>query len=87
MDKKQALRKKLNDKIKQKELVRSTKEVKEHELQKDESLNKLGINNKDDLLKFMDSIKDIDKGDIIEKLMSMGIQREQIEQFFKMFGK
>ena len=87
MDKKQELRKKLNEKIKQKELKRSAKEVKEHELQKDESLNKLGINNKDDLLKFMDSIKDIDKGDIIEKLMSMGIQREQIEQFFKMFRK
>ena len=87
MDKKQALRQKLKDKIKQKQLVRSAKEIKEHELQRDESLNKLGINNKDDLLKFMESIKDIDKGDIIEKLMSMGIQREQIEQFFKMFGK
>ena len=43
-DKRDELRKKLNNKIKQKQMLRNTKELKEKEIQKDENLNKLGIN-------------------------------------------
>ena len=41
-DKREELRRKLNNKIKQKQTLRSTKEVKEQEVQKDENLSKLG---------------------------------------------
>ena len=67
--------------------MRSGKEVKEQEIEKNEELSKLGIKNKEDLERFMENIKDIDKGEIMEQLTSMGLQRDQIEQFFKMFRK
>ena len=86
-DKRDELRKKLNNKIKQKQMLRNTKEVKEQEIHKDEKLRKLGINSKEDLTKFMDNIKDIDKGQIIDQLVSMGLHRDQIDQFFKMYRK
>ena len=84
-DRREELRKKLSNKIKQKQMIRNTKE--EKEIQKDDNLSKLGINSKEDLSRFMDNIKDIDKGQIIEQLVSMGLHRENIDQFFKMCGK
>jgi hypothetical protein len=85
--KREELKKRLRNKLKQKEVMRSNKEVKEKEIEKNEELSKLGIKSKEDLERFMESIKDIDKGEIIEQLISMGLQRAQIDQFFKMFRK
>ena len=75
-DKREELRNRLRNKLKQ----RNMKE-------KDENLSKLGINNTEDLMRLMDNIKDIDKEKVYEQLISMGLQREQIEHFFKMFIK
>jgi phenylacetate-coenzyme A ligase PaaK-like adenylate-forming protein len=85
--KREELKKRLRNKLKQKEVMRCNKEVKEKEIEKNEELSKLGIKSKEDLERFMESIKDIDKGEIIEQLISMGLQRAQIDQFFKMFRK
>lgn len=86
-DKREELKQRLRNKLKQKKIMRSGKEVKEQEIEKNEELSKLGIKSKEDLERFMESIKDIDKGEIMEQLTSMGLQRDQIEQFFKMFRK
>ncbi len=86
-NKREELRKRLNNKLQQKKILRSAKEIKEEVFRKDENLSKLGINNKKDLERFMDSIKDIDKSELMNQLLSMGLQREQIDQFFKMFRK
>jgi hypothetical protein len=89
--KREELKQRLRNKLKQKEVMRCNKEVKEKEIEKEieknEELSKLGIKSKEDLERFMESIKDIDKGEIIEQLISMGLQRAQIDQFFKMFRK
>lgn len=77
-DKREELRNRLRNKLK----VRNTKEI-----QKDENLRKLGVNNTEDIMRLMDNIKDIDKEKVYEQLISMGLQREQIEHFFKTFGK
>lgn len=86
-DKRDELRKKLNNKIKQKQMIRNTKEQKEEEIKKDENLSKLGINSIGDLAKFMDNIKDIDREQITEQLVLMGLHKEQIDQFFTMCKK
>ena len=86
-DKREDLKQRLRNKLQQKKIMRSGKEIKEQEIEKNEELSKLGIKSKEDLERFMESIKDIDKGEIMEQLTSMGLQREQIEQFFKMFRK
>ena len=75
-DKREELKNRLRNRLK----LRNTKE-------KDENLSKLGINNTEDLMRLMDNIKDIDKEKVYEQLISMGLQREQIEHFFKMFIK
>jgi len=85
--KREELKQRLRNKLKQKEVMRCNKEVKEKEIEKNEELNKLGIKSKEDLDRFMDTIKDIDKGEIMEQLISMGLQRAQIDQFFKMCRK
>jgi phenylacetate-coenzyme A ligase PaaK-like adenylate-forming protein len=85
--KREELKKRLRNKLKQKEVMRSNKEVKEKEIEKNEELSKLGIKSKEDLERFMENIKDIDKTEIMEQLISMGLQRDQIDQFFKMFRK
>ena len=86
-NKREEIKQRLRNKLQQKKIMRSGKEVKEQEIEKNEELSKLGIKSKEDLERFMESIKDIDKGEIMEQLTSMGLQREQIEQFFKMFRK
>jgi hypothetical protein len=86
-NKREELKQRLRNKLQQKKIMRSGKEVKEQEIEKNEELSKLGIKSKEDLERFMESIKDIDKGELMEQLTSMGLQREQIEQFFKMFRK
>jgi hypothetical protein len=86
-NKKEELKQRLRNKIKQKKIMRSGTEIKEQEIEKNEELSKLGIKSKEDLERFMESIKHIDKGEIIDQLISMGLQRDQIEQFFKIFRK
>ena len=86
-NKREEIKQRLRNKLQQKKIMRSGKEIKEQEIEKNEELSKLGIKSKEDLERFMESIKDIDKGEIMEQLTSMGLQREQIEQFFKMFRK
>ena len=85
--KREELKQRLRNKLKQKKVMRCNKEVKEKEIEKNEELSKLGIKSKEDLERFMKSIKDIDKTEIMEQLISMGLQRDQIDQFFKMFRK
>jgi len=79
------LKKKLKNKIKEKETLRSNKVIKEEVV--DNNLKNLGINNIDELKKYMDSIKDIDKGFLMDELTKMGVTKEQLDQFYKFLGK
>jgi hypothetical protein len=83
--KREELKKKLKNKIKEQETLRSNKVVKEEIV--DNNLKNLGINSMDELKTYMDSIKDIDKGVLMEQLTKMGITKEQLEQFYKFLGK
>jgi hypothetical protein len=83
--KREELKKKLKNKIKEQETLRSNKVVKEEIV--DNNLKNLGINSMDELKTYMDSIKDIDKGVLMEQLSKMGITKEQLEQFYKFLGK
>ena len=53
----------------------------------DENLQKLGISDMDDLKKYMEIIRDIDKDSIYSELNILGITKEQFEQFYKMIQK
>ena len=83
--KREELKKKLKNKIKGQETLRSNKVIKEEVV--NNNLKNLGINNMDELKTYMDSIKDIDKGVLMEQLNKMGITKEQLEQFYKFLGK
>jgi hypothetical protein len=83
--KREELKKKLKNKIKEQETLRSNKVVKEEIV--DNNLKNLGINSMDELKTYMDSIKDIDKAVLMEQLTKMGITKEQLEQFYKFLGK
>ena len=51
--KREELKQRLRNKLKQKEVMRCNKEVKEKEIEKNEELSKLGIKSKEDLERFV----------------------------------
>lgn len=79
-----ALREKLQSKIKEKSNQRSSKEVKGNVV--DDNLKNLGINNSEELKTYLQSIKDLDKGELSKSLEQFGISRDQLNQFYKQFN-
>ena len=84
MDKRDELKEKLRVKIKNQKNQRSSKDVKETVV--DDNLKKLGINSSEELKKYLDSIKDLDKGELAKSLEQYGISREQLNNFYKQFN-
>jgi len=85
MDRKEELRNRLRNKIKQKQSIRCNKEQKNDII--DDNLKNLGINNMEQLKEYMKAIKDIDKDYLKSELIKMGLHSQQIEQFFKSMKK
>ena len=79
-----ALREKLQSKIREKSIQRSSNEVKENVV--DNNLKNLGINNSEELKTYLQSIKDLDKGELSKSLEQFGISRDQLNQFYKQFN-
>ena len=84
MDKRDELKEKLRVNIKNQKNQRSSKDVKETVV--DDNLKKLGINSSEELKKYLDSIKDLDKGELAKSLEQYGISREQLNNFYKQFN-
>jgi hypothetical protein len=84
-EKREILKKRLSDKVKNKEISRFSNEKKEGMIKIDSNLEKLGINSMDDMKNFMESIKDIDRGQLISQLSTMGVDKKQVDDLFEMF--
>lgn len=85
MDRKEELKNRLRNKIKEKQSVRGNKQQKNDII--DDNLKNLGIHNMDQLKEYMKAIKDIDKDYLKSELIKMGLQSEQIDNFFKSIKK
>jgi len=85
MDRKEALKNRLRNKIKEKQALRGNTQQKDNII--DDNLKNLGINNMDQLKEYMNAIKDMDKDYLKSELIKMGLHSEQIEQFFKSIKK
>lgn len=81
-ERRKELKRKLNDKIKQKEILRSSKDQKEKNIINDD-LKNLGINNMNELKEYMKSLKDMNIDEVIKNLKSNGLSEDQIKNFFK----
>ena len=77
---KNELRNRLRDKIKTRQEMRKNTVI-------DENLQNMGIKSTDDLKKFIESIKHIDKRKIEEELINGGISKEDINNFYKVLKK
>ena len=75
MDKKDELRNRLRNKLKQKDEII------------DDNLKNLGINSIDQLKEYMKAIKDLDKDYLKSELIKKGLRSEQIDNFFKSIKK
>ena len=81
---KEELRKKLREKIKNKENFRTTKENREII---DDNLKNLGVNNMDALKNIVNQTKNMDPTQIKKSLASFGITEKQLNEFYKIINK
>ena len=89
-DKREELRKKLKDNIKNKEILRSNKDVKAKVTDNtiiDDNLKNLGISDMNELKNYMESIKDINPDLLLKQLQSLGITQEQMVNFLETLKK
>ena len=78
---KEELRDRLRKKLNEKRQIRVNHQKKEEII--DENLKKLGINSTDQLKEYMKAIKDLDKNYLKSELIKMGLNSDQIDNFFK----
>ena len=84
MDNKEELKKKLREKIKQKQMVRASPETRDIY---DNNLKNLGIKNDYDMKKFLDEIKHLDQDKLKDTLSKIGINEKQLNNFYSLINK
>lgn len=84
MDNKDELKRKLREKIKNKQMVRTAPEARNIY---DENLKNLGIKNDNDMKKYLDELKSLDQNQLKDTLSRIGINEKQLNNFYSLINK